>query len=245
MSMRTFGFVPTWALMLGLVWMMSHADRSLAQRSGLGSFRSSTSGILSSRSETNRQGNLTNSQATSAGRSSGLGQPAAPGGPSAQPQGRDFQEGSFVGRDAQDVRETFRNLTRGQGRRAMMDIVIENLNDMRESRKRWRDQQRQPPAVRVQLRPAFDYPGVSIDQVTSGVQSRLTALHLGTVLQGPVKQGPALQERDVRPLSVELKGRTATLRGTVRSAHEKLLAGQLVAIEPGISKVENLLVVEE
>jgi hypothetical protein len=107
-------------------------------------------------------------------------------------------------------------------------MVIENLNDMRESRKRWRDQQRQPPSVRIQLRPAFDHPGVSAAWVAEGVQSRLT-----TILQG----------RKVASPNVELKGRTATLYGSVRSEHEKMLAGQLVAIEPGISKVENRLVV--
>jgi hypothetical protein len=138
----------------------------------------------------------------------------------------------------------FRNLSRGQRRRAMMDMVVENMNEMRESRRRWRDQQRQPPSVRVQLRPAFDYPSVAVDRITLDVQTRLTTILQGRILQGRILQGRVLQGRGVAMPSVELKGRTVTLRGSVHSEHEKALAGQLVALEPGVSQVENLLVVE-
>lgn len=230
--------VPKWALLLGLVWMMAHADGVSAQRSSSGTFGSSSSGRQGSRTGTNRQslsgslgrlGSQAGGQTPLAGSAGGLGQSMGSGGLSnAQPQGREFREQAFVGRDAQDVRDTFRNRSRGQSRRAMMDMVIENLNDMRESRKRWHDQQNQPPSVRIQLQPAFDHPAVSAAWVAEGVPSRLTTI---------------LQARKVALPSVELKGRTATLYGTVRSEHEKKLAGQLVAIEPGISKVENRLVV--
>lgn len=45
------------------------------------------------------------------------------------------------------------------------------------------------------------------------------------------------------PLEVSMAGRTATLHGTVASEHEKRLAGLMLLFEPGISKVENELMV--
>ena len=49
--------------------------------------------------------------------------------------------------------------------------------------------------------------------------------------------------RSTAPLEVSMAGRTATLRGTVGSEHEKRLAGLMVLFEPGISKVQNELAV--
>ena len=49
--------------------------------------------------------------------------------------------------------------------------------------------------------------------------------------------------RSTVPLEVSMAGRTATLRGTVGSEHEKRLAGLMVLFEPGISKVQNELAV--
>ena len=220
-------------LMLGLAWLMASAELGRAQRFGSGATGSLNSSRLNTRAGTNRQGNSglrTGGSSSRSGRTRGAGQPVGPGDQTAQPQGREFQERAFVGRDAEDVRNTFRNLSRGQRRRTMMEMAVENLNEMRESRKRWQDQQRQPPSVRVQLRPAFDYPAVAADRVVVGMQSRLASVMGRT--------------GDAAP-SVELKGRTVTLRGSVRSEHEKALAGQLVAIEPGVSQVNNLLIVAE
>ena len=172
MTIRTLGLV------LGLAWMMSSRN-GIGPAFRFGLDRQLNLGSAEWRTGTSRQGNSglrTGGQSSPGGRAHGLGQPVGLGEPAAQPQGREFQEQSFVGRDAEDVRDTFRNLTRGQRRRAMMDMVVENLNEMRESRRRWRDQQRQPPSVRVQLRPAFDYPGVAVDRVALEVQTRLTAV---------------------------------------------------------------------
>ena len=49
--------------------------------------------------------------------------------------------------------------------------------------------------------------------------------------------------RATEPLEVSMAGRTATLRGTVESEHEKQLAGLMLLFEPGISKVQNELAV--
>ena|GEM_PF-6269815 len=229
------------SLTLGLAWIMANAEIGYGQRSGGGSLSGSTSGRLNARTGPNRQNGLglqsrsiaspgglaSRGSLSQGGRGRGLGQPAGGAELGPQPQGRAFREPGFVGRDAEDVRETFRNLSRGQ-RRALRNIVIENLNETRESRRRWHDQQRQPPRVRVQLRPVFDTPADPDGRVAAAVQMRLNAVLRGRTVVAP---------------SVELQGRTATLRGTVSSEHEKLLTGQLVAIEPGVSRVENRLVV--
>jgi hypothetical protein len=47
--------------------------------------------------------------------------------------------------------------------------------------------------------------------------------------------------RRMGPIAVSLEGRTATLRGTVASERDRLLAQQLILFEPGISQVANEL----
>jgi len=49
----------------------------------------------------------------------------------------------------------------------------------------------------------------------------------------------------IAPVEVAVEGQTAILRGTVASQHDRVLAEQLVRLEPGIWDVRNELVVEE
>ncbi len=50
--------------------------------------------------------------------------------------------------------------------------------------------------------------------------------------------------RVIAPVEVAVEGQTAILRGTVASQHDRVLAEQLVRLEPGIWNVKNELVVE-
>ena len=43
------------------------------------------------------------------------------------------------------------------------------------------------------------------------------------------------------PLEVSLEGRTATLRGTVATRHDRALAEQLLLLEPSVARVKNEL----
>ncbi|MCC6493010.1 MAG: BON domain-containing protein [Pirellulales bacterium] len=139
-----------------------------------------------------------------------------------------FQQSGFVGRDAQDVRQGFQNMGR-QSRSQTLSQIIENLNQMRESRRRWRDQNSVPPVVRVQLRPAFDMPAPLLAQAADARTARLAAImHSSGV---------------VSPQAV-VTGRNVVLRGTVATEHERALVEQLVGLEPGVSQVENLLTVQ-
>jgi hypothetical protein len=47
----------------------------------------------------------------------------------------------------------------------------------------------------------------------------------------------------IRSIAVSLEGGKATLRGTVSSEHERTLAALMALFEPGISEVQNQLVV--
>jgi hypothetical protein len=143
--------------------------------------------------------------------------------------GQPFQAGGFVGRDAEDVRGTFDNMSgRNPGRGAMFDMMVENMNEMRESRRRWREQNAAQPAVRVRLVPAFDLAPPSPAQAAAAVQARLTN---------------TVTTRSIGSAQVELNGRTAILRGSVGTARERELVERLASMEPGVSQVQNLLTV--
>jgi hypothetical protein len=163
----------------------------------------------------------------------GMGQGAAGDGPISQGLSQAgserFQEGGFVGRDAEDVRAGFDSLSGGRGQGRMMDMMIENLNEMRESRRRWREQNAAPPPVRVRLVPAFDMPANVSAPTNVEMHARLTRV---------------MQSRGVGSPQVEFVGRTAFIRGVVTTARERELLGRIVSLEPGVSKVENLVTIQ-
>jgi hypothetical protein len=142
--------------------------------------------------------------------------------------GQPFQAGGFVGRDAADVRGTFDNMSGRAGRGARFDMMVENMNEMRESRRRWREQNTAVPLVRVRLMPAFDLPPTAPAEAAAAVQARL----IETVTM-----------RGIGSTQVELNGRTAILRGSVSTARERELVERLAWMEPGVSEVQNLLTV--
>lgn len=141
-----------------------------------------------------------------------------------QTAGERFQEEGFVGRDAEDVRNSFDSLSGGRGPGGMMDMMIENLNEMRESRRRTREQNAAPPPVRVRLEPAFDVPTVPAVHDKFNVETRL---------------GRAISRAGIGSVRVQLNGRTAVISGVATSVHDRALAAQLAALEPGVSQVEN------
>jgi hypothetical protein len=147
----------------------------------------------------------------------------------AQTTNERFQEGGFVGRDAQDVQTSAQSLTGGRGPGMMMDMMIENLNEMREARRRWRDQNAAPPPIRVRLQPAFEMPARPAAQSAAAVGTRLTK---------------AMQAGRVQSAQVQIAGGTAILRGVVANERDRLLVARLASLEPGVSRVENLVTVQ-
>jgi hypothetical protein len=111
----------------------------------------------------------------------------------------------------------------------MLDMMVENLNEMRDARRRWREQNSQPPAIRVRLQPAFDVPVLPAGQANLEIQTRLTRV---------------MELRGVGSPQVELAGRTAFLRGVVATERDRALLERLASLEPGVSRVENLVTIQ-
>ena len=138
------------------------------------------------------------------------------------------RQSGFVGSDAQDMRNSFGNMSGRQRRGTMFEMMFENLNDMRDSR-RQRGRRRPLDPVRVQLRPSFNYPQLESRQVLVTLQSNLTR---SSDLLGFVAP------------RVELDGRTATVSGSVPNEHERAVIAKMIAMQPGVSNVENLLTID-
>ncbi len=104
------------------------------------------------------------------------------------------------------------------------------------------------------VREAVD-PAINRMQTLPQLQTGMYAprLRLGftpTTLPAPVLERSMAQRltassviHSTAPLEVSMAGRSARLRGTVGSEHEKRLAGLMLLFEPGISKVQNELAV--
>jgi hypothetical protein len=142
--------------------------------------------------------------------------------------GQQFQQGGFVGRDANDVRAGFQSTDRVPGQGGMLDQMIENLNEMRESRRRWREQRNAPPPIRVKLVPNIESPRASAARTPPAVQMRVNRM---------------LAAHSMADAQIQIAGQVATLQGSVSTPHEAALAEQLALLEPGIVQVQNQLTV--
>jgi hypothetical protein len=134
--------------------------------------------------------------------------------------------GGFIG-GAQDTQNFFRAMNGQRQRTAMFDSMIENLNEMRETR--GNSGSEQTPPVRVQLRPAFETPLRTIVRMNADVQTRViaTATDLG-----------------VTDPQITMDGRTLTLEGRVKTAHDRELVEKLISLEPGVTEIDNRLMVD-
>ncbi len=144
-------------------------------------------------------------------------------------QGANANQGGFVGGDAQDMRSTFENMGGRERRRVMFDMMVENLNEMRDRRAERNARRRQPDLVRVQLRAPSNLPLLDSQQVAVTLQANLTR---------------SLELQGLAAPHVELEGRTATLSGSVANDHERTVIEKMIALQPGVSQVENLLTVD-
>ena len=88
----------------------------------------------------------------------------------------------------------------------------------------------QQRTVRPQLIVAFSAPRPSTEVLSDRIASRLTKIG---------------KQKGYEGVTVEVDGRTATLRGEVDSAEAKRMASMLVKLEPGIRSVQNEITVRE
>ncbi len=134
----------------------------------------------------------------------------------------------FVGTDAQQIRNQQNNGNQRQRRRAMFDFAVESLNEMRESRRRYRANRNKKPPVRVQLRPLFAVQQPSASELTTRVRTQL---------------GKALPST-LAAAQISVSGSIATIEGRAKSEYDKQLAAKMLSLQPGISQVENRLTIE-
>lgn len=80
--------------------------------------------------------------------------------------------------------------------------------------------------VQPTLSLGFDYAGPTIPNLSTKLASRLKVSAVATA---------------ALPVQVQVLDGTATLTGTVASDHERALAEQLLALEPGVRRVDNQL----
>jgi hypothetical protein len=135
---------------------------------------------------------------------------------------------NFVGRDASEVRSNFQQQFGGQQGLQNFNNNLQNLNDLRDQRRRGREQQDAPPPVKVQLRPAFDLPVSSVAEVQVAAQTRINR---------------TLEVRGSAPVSLTMAEGRTVLTGVVASEHDRALIAQMAALEPGVGAIENQLTV--
>lgn len=136
-------------------------------------------------------------------------------------------EQGMIGPNVENVREFIDELRGPQRQRPNIDMSVENINERRNSRRR-RGRQNPPPPVHVQFQPMFYFNPPSSSQVEYALQTRLNQL---------------LGYENSQLISVSVNNRVAILRGNVGSEYARRLLEKVLKIEPGISQVDNKIVV--
>lgn len=138
---------------------------------------------------------------------------------------RSNRQGQFVGADTADTPQigsfgqALNNFFQGPNTRGAGD-ANQGLNTQSQTR----------PPYRTTIRVGFDYPTPPAGTLSAALTSRLQRARLAPSQNSVV---------------VEVQGHTAILRGQVTTPHARVLAEQLVLLEPGIAQVDNQLVVAE
>jgi osmotically-inducible protein OsmY len=140
---------------------------------------------------------------------------------------RNRAAGQFVGADTADTANMM-GIMAGQQNAALQGLA-RSLNQMNPNQQN-RQQQNTRRTVRSVKTIEFEYQTPAAAVLNQELSKRLTNIKsLGSVGN----------------IQVEMSGRTAKLSGTVANEHARDLAARLCLLEPGVSKVENLLVVPE
>ena len=144
-------------------------------------------------------------------------------------QQRGGAQRNFVGRDGSEVQAGFQQQFGGQQPGQFFAGMIQNFNEMRDARRRWREQQNAPPPIQVQLRAGPELvAAVGASHAQGSVQTRLAemlAVHaLGTA-------------------EVTMTPEATVLTGVVASEHDRALIARLVSLEPGVGPIDNRLIV--
>ena len=151
---------------------------------------------------------------------------------------RENRSGQFVGSDNADIGAALQMLG-GQGGAAPGQLGGQfgrntpgsGNNRSQQPNQTNQSNGRNTPTYRISRSVGFRYqPSAAI--APSGLGDRLTGL-----LQGSTRIQRA------SPLEVQMRDRTAILRGSVSTSYDRDLAARLVLLQPGVTSVENRLIV--
>jgi len=143
------------------------------------------------------------------------------------------QSGNFVGSDATEVSQFFSALTGGRaGAGSGGDSGLRANNNRGNDFNNQGQDQSGSTTIPHRLVVSFRYAAPRIQLPVVNASGGITLKGLNR-----------LQSRG--PLNVELRERTAILRGVVATDHDRALAETLTLLEPGISQVQNELTVAE
>jgi hypothetical protein len=149
--------------------------------------------------------------------------------PTVSPLGAGIQTGAradgFVGRDGNDMTQSFRGMSDRQRRGMMFDMIVENLNEMRNSRRRG-SRRPPPPPARVSIQPDF---GVVRPDIVTSVNTAVTLANR------------SLERKGIAVPEMMWDDGTLVIRGNVATDYDRSLVEQLLLLEPGISQVRNEL----
>jgi len=149
------------------------------------------------------------------------------------------QETNFVGTDSREVRNFVgvqTNSAASRSRTSTSPVRIEQAPDANRAMKATSSRSRPGGMYSPRLAVGFHHPSLSADEVTTNLAQQLAA-SLTRHLES------AFAKDQVRSIEVSLEDGKATLQGEVSSERERTLAGLLALFEPGISEVQNRLVV--
>jgi hypothetical protein len=136
--------------------------------------------------------------------------------------------GAFVGRDPRDVGGFIgaaQSTNAGNIESAVDSLVVPP-----------------PPNVnRVQPDPAINRPGPYRPRLSLGFAPTAPQASTEVAERLRLQLGRTLNDRLGPSIRVAVEGRRAILSGEVASAHDRILAEELVRLEPGISEVVNRL----
>ena len=147
--------------------------------------------------------------------------------------GQSGQQG-FIGRDGGDMQNVFNQLGRG-GNNQNMNRMAGGGNYQGRSRSRRQNSnanqqgKNEKPPVVVRLQVAFTPP------ITA--ENSLRGDNLGLKLR------KILDDHSITQPDVSIDGGVVVLRGTATSDSERLVLEKLIAIEPGVREVQNLMTV--
>lgn len=142
------------------------------------------------------------------------------------------RQGQFVGSDLADVGAALGTFSNALGGGAA-GFFSQNRGNQdgrggNQGRNAGTGQNRNQPSLRITRRIAFSFRSAITGDFSATLARRL-------------ERSPRIQTRS--PVSVSIEGRTVVLRGSVATEHDRALAAQVVLLEPGVSSVDNQLVV--